>query len=329
LIAQLGSRKFEEREAASKALDDIGLPILDTLRETVSTTRDAEIRRRASELVKRLERKYETELAFAWYDSLGFPDFAKCKFVRVATGRVYPYGPNETPKNSYDLAFLVCDDGSRFTVFEVTFDTHIYKKTGLDKPEYKKVGYESWDLKKEMVELLKSLDQPEDKDGFPRRPWERLGEPAELFVWARACAAQGNPKLANQLFAQAKRIAERPRYSAHLDSTFRQIIAEEIAHTQMWQAVEAFGDPAVSRRDLLTRFARIVSPLAQPPPPEASVVCSPPAMGRDKRRPQKPAARCARYVLIGAAGHYFGRTTGTRSGGRIGRYLIKHLGERP
>jgi uncharacterized protein (TIGR03067 family) len=51
LIRQLGSRKFREREAASKALAKIGEPALDALRKAASDNADAEVRRRAAQLV--------------------------------------------------------------------------------------------------------------------------------------------------------------------------------------------------------------------------------------------------------------------------------------
>src|SRR5262245_5993623 len=51
LIQQLGSPKFSEREAASKALEAIGEPALDALREAAAKNKDIEIRRRAQRLV--------------------------------------------------------------------------------------------------------------------------------------------------------------------------------------------------------------------------------------------------------------------------------------
>src|SRR5262245_11422049 len=55
LIHQLGSEKFTEREKASKALEKIGKRALPPLRTAASTTKDAEIRRRAESLVRSIE----------------------------------------------------------------------------------------------------------------------------------------------------------------------------------------------------------------------------------------------------------------------------------
>jgi hypothetical protein len=257
LITQLGNRNFAAREAASKTLEDMGLEALPALRKAASAAADAEVRRRAGDLVQTIERLHEAEIEFAWFDGLGFPDLAKCKFVRVTTGHYY-HERDGTAKNFYDFGFLVRDDGSRFTVLDAYLWTHYYTKSDSQRAEHEKVTYEAWDLEKETTLALKSLQLPEDKDAFPRRFGERLTEPAELFVWARVCAAQGKPKLADQLLAQAKRNAEKRAEGAKADRTFHQIIADDIAHAQMWQAVEAFGDPAVSRRELLARFDLIV-----------------------------------------------------------------------
>src|SRR5262249_43407076 len=58
LIEQLGSANFGERELASKKLDAIGLPALEALRKDAQG-RDAEVRRRAEELVQKIEKRSE------------------------------------------------------------------------------------------------------------------------------------------------------------------------------------------------------------------------------------------------------------------------------
>jgi WD40 repeat protein len=58
LIRQLGSDKFTEREGAGRALQAIGLPALDALLNAAAKSDDAEIRRRASQLVEVLAPRY-------------------------------------------------------------------------------------------------------------------------------------------------------------------------------------------------------------------------------------------------------------------------------
>jgi hypothetical protein len=64
LIKQLGSDEFAVREAATESLDKIGLPALPALRKAAKDG-DAEISRRAEELVSRIEKRGETAAILA------------------------------------------------------------------------------------------------------------------------------------------------------------------------------------------------------------------------------------------------------------------------
>lgn len=59
LIKQMGSQLFAEREKATKALDAIGIPALEALRKATNSD-DAEIKRRAGELLKKIEHRSES-----------------------------------------------------------------------------------------------------------------------------------------------------------------------------------------------------------------------------------------------------------------------------
>src|SRR5262249_35420991 len=61
LIKQLGSNNFAEREVASRRLEDIGEPALEALRKAASARDDAEVRRRAQDLVRAIERRQNPE----------------------------------------------------------------------------------------------------------------------------------------------------------------------------------------------------------------------------------------------------------------------------
>jgi hypothetical protein len=58
LMAQLGSDRFHEREAASEALEMVGAPAVEALRRA-TTSEDQEIRRRAVDLVQKIEKRME------------------------------------------------------------------------------------------------------------------------------------------------------------------------------------------------------------------------------------------------------------------------------
>src|SRR5438128_11367977 len=57
LVQQLGSEKFEEREAAAKRLEEIGAPALVPLSRAAESSDDAEIKLRAGRLLKIIGRK--------------------------------------------------------------------------------------------------------------------------------------------------------------------------------------------------------------------------------------------------------------------------------
>src|SRR5262245_19344279 len=57
LIKQLGDDSFAKREAASKALAQLGEPALAALRKAADSSDDAEVRTRATRLVEVIQRK--------------------------------------------------------------------------------------------------------------------------------------------------------------------------------------------------------------------------------------------------------------------------------
>jgi hypothetical protein len=79
----------------------------------------------------------------------------------------------------------------------------------------------------------------------------------EGLLRAWACARKGQPDLAGRTLALVRQLhAEDQRH--HPARSLQQHVSDEIAHLLMWQSVEAFADPAVSRRELLARFERIL-----------------------------------------------------------------------
>jgi hypothetical protein len=62
LIHQLGSLQFAQRRAASRRLADLGEPALEGLQQAATLSPDAEIRRRADALVRRIEQHIDPEV---------------------------------------------------------------------------------------------------------------------------------------------------------------------------------------------------------------------------------------------------------------------------
>jgi RNA polymerase sigma factor (sigma-70 family) len=59
LIRQLGSERFNEREAATTALEGIGEPAYEALRQAADDSDDVEIRRRAERIIRLIEQRWE------------------------------------------------------------------------------------------------------------------------------------------------------------------------------------------------------------------------------------------------------------------------------
>ncbi len=110
LVKQLGSEDFKEREAASKALQKVGTPALNALRKA-AWGEDAETRRRAGQLVRRIENGLDGLLAV--YREYGLPLPPEgAELVRVVSGWV-PEGPGRDSTPGYVLGFRLSPRGAR------------------------------------------------------------------------------------------------------------------------------------------------------------------------------------------------------------------------
>jgi hypothetical protein len=123
LIEKLGSEKFPEREAASKALEAIGNPALAALRRAAIHSEDAETRRRARLLVSLIENPLDTLLAaYRDYGLLLPPRDAE--LVRVGPEGAL-FGP-DGEEAVYVLGFLL-QSGDGRTPPRVLVGTQVYE----------------------------------------------------------------------------------------------------------------------------------------------------------------------------------------------------------
>lgn len=192
--------------------------------------------------------------AFEWFGGLGFPDVKEAKYVRVLTGRWSQSG-DEPPQNSSIVAFLL-KGGDEFTVLTLSLETETFKKRPDDAPEHEQVAFELLDLKAEAADEIKALRARLDAEqsDLPRRFGERLAERAEVFVFAWGCWRHGLVSEAHDLYALAAQMPSRRGDRSRPGKAFPQAVADDIAHAQMWRLIEDFGDPQISRDQLLERF---------------------------------------------------------------------------
>jgi hypothetical protein len=301
LIAELGSKSYAQREAATRALDRMELVGLPALRKAASTASDPEVRNRANILVRTIENRHEIELLFRWFDGLGFPELSKCKLVRVATGFTWRE-QGEPPHNSYHRAFLVSDEGRRFTVFTASLDRQTFEKTGLEKPEHQKVGYECLDFEKEVTTFLNHYESEAVRGRLWREEWRT---PRELFLLARVSASRGHASLVNRLLDRARQeaaLATESRRAPNKD--FYQAIADNIAESKMWKGIVAFGDPDTPRKELLAQFAWLGKNFPKTPHAQRireAVALLEKMVGEDEahvRKPARPRAQWTKEELV-------------------------------
>jgi hypothetical protein len=116
LVRQLGHDKFEEREAATKALAQVGCPALESLRRAAAMDKEVEVRHRAADLVDKIENSLAQLLID--YRQFGLPlppenallvRFSKSHrhliFLRV--GNKHGWATLIMAREGYRLAFVV------------------------------------------------------------------------------------------------------------------------------------------------------------------------------------------------------------------------------
>ncbi len=195
--------------------------------------------------------------AFEWFDGLGLLDAGSAPFVRVTTGR--PGG--DGARNEVVHGFLLDGEEDTFRVLLTDLTKQTFVKTAVDAPAEERTGYEAITVNSYAEQWLADLEV--EGAGFSRERrlfGAKLSLRAELFVVARACAAQGHDDVASKLCDYANRtdIGSADRQPA----SFQPAVSADVADGQMWQAVAAFGYPGIPRPRLRERFQRITEHFA-------------------------------------------------------------------
>ena len=212
-------------------------------------------------VLPRISAVEERLIAFKWFSGLGYPDMKGRKFVDVATGSWVTYG-NKPTINTFDRGFLIEEKENSFKVLTLSLVETLFEKTPPGTPDWKKVSFEAADLKEGAQAYLENLRAPrKDKD----RQYRRFGEAAlhsrtETFVVAWACWRAGLDDLARDLFEHAAGTPTGYGYNADdpPKEPLQKLVADDLAHTEMWRAVLAFGNPEIPRTELKKRFDHIV-----------------------------------------------------------------------
>ena len=192
---------------------------------------------------------------FAWFNQLGFPDVKGSPYVRVATGWWSQSG-EDPPRNKFVPAFLLETNGDSFTVFTLDLFQRQFTNTAHGAAPHKRVGFETLDLREAAKSELTRLRQPPGKDDHWRRFGERLTERGEIFTLAWGCWRNGLEPEALDLYEQATKMSPQ-RSSGHLESSFREGLEKDLGYAMIWRAIVSFGEPSISRRELLYQLEAI------------------------------------------------------------------------
>jgi hypothetical protein len=206
-----------------------------------------------------LEERTQT---FKWFSDLGFSDLKDRKFARVATGKAHHSGDGP-PQNTYLSGFPLREKEGGFTVLTLSLTEETFVKTPAGTPAHEVVGCEAKDLNVAAAEYLKVLRAPIKDQGQDYRWFHgeiALHRRTETFVLAWACWRNGLDESAADLFDEAAKMPTGYGFNPYKPPTDRlqKLVADDLAHTEMWRAVVAFGEPAIARNGLLDRFEHIV-----------------------------------------------------------------------
>lgn len=188
--------------------------------------------------------------AFAWFDTLGYPDVRGLQLVRA---RPWPYRLGEERHRPDALGFLLAQKGDTFTVLALDLTTRTCTKRNQGAQGDQRFGPEPLALSAVAAAKLAALPEgarhAADVGGYGT---ERL----HLFVLAWACARQGLEREAAELFDRAASLWPRGRTGV-APRSFLQAVADDLADATTYYACAAFSDAAVSRAELLTQFERV------------------------------------------------------------------------
>ena len=205
----------------------------------------------------------DAKALFTWLDTLGFPDVRGRAYVRVTTGWVTDSSGDERPLHA--AGFLVSDTDTAITILSTGLVTNEYRKDSAQTDERRRVQCQRVDLAAEMTAHLQHLrkvsagvrepDSPAE-EALPAAGDRVFSDRAGAAVLAWICARSGLSDLARAYFELAPRLS---LYDSGAKLPLRALLENELAHSAMWQAVLAFGDPAVTRAELLQRFVAIMA----------------------------------------------------------------------
>lgn len=198
------------------------------------------------ETIKASRERARLEAAYAWFDTLGYPEVSGLEPIRITT--TWPRYSGQPPQVSQESGFLVAKGERGFTAFTLDLTTRTYVPSSGD-ANVATFTFEPLELAKLANETL-SASAEEDRD-LHFEP--DLSKRASLVVLGWACRKHGHAAVARELFYAAERT---PHWNDD-EASAKELadrVADDIAHAELWRAIVSFSDLSVSRAALRDKF---------------------------------------------------------------------------
>ncbi|MCW3098192.1 MAG: hypothetical protein JWL77_3810 [Chthonomonadaceae bacterium] len=194
----------------------------------------------------------ERQAAFAWFDTLGYPDIAHLPLVKFTHLDEGGLGlPRFVPVNApvtEAYGFLTQKDAKQFSILlfslgkeSLTFRPRTEEKQGI--------GYDPVGLRNYVEQLIKWQADFESAIALQKHPGF-----VELFVLARACEGNGLTALAAQLCNMAGNYLPVSEKGGRPLSSLQARLAEVIGHQTFEEIRGDFGTPSIPRVALLSQI---------------------------------------------------------------------------
>ncbi len=196
----------------------------------------------------------EDRADLAWLDRLGFPDVRESPFVEVSTGQGIREDDGEVWAPTLRGFLVRTQDDGTFVVWTGELLLRTFRPRASGAPPENQVGWRGIDLAEEVRKRLEGQGQERFAgDGAEEQEHQRFGERLEYcgrtLTLAWVSARRGLETEAHALLAKLRERVGDPARAKCRDS-----LAEHL----LWRAVEAFGDPTISRRELLSALQRFL-----------------------------------------------------------------------
>ena len=185
---------------------------------------------------------------FDWLDKRGASELIDKSLVSLRQ----TWGDQEYADSNI-LGFLLSEDDEGFEILNLNFHRQTFARSEQS-PYYEGRKITRTFSRLDPLEVAEAVISGNDKQHFFDRS---ATDGIKLFLLARYFAAKGDNAMVNRLCASGIERLNRPNDPKNQQLDVISKLAIEISHDLTWRAVKRFGDPAVTREELLGDFKQV------------------------------------------------------------------------